>query len=168
LSPFFVEVIGMAGIADLEMMIEPVVSGLGCDLWGVEQITRGRHTSLKVYIDTANGITVEDCEKISRQLSSIFDVEDPIPGNYALEVSSPGMDRILFRLDQYTAFIGEGIKLTLKAPFEGRKNFKGSLTGIEGDEVIIRIDDEEFFIPYENIHRAHLVPDFSRSSKSVH
>ena len=114
-------------LEQLQAMLAPVIEALGYECWGIEYISQGRHSLLRVYIDHSNGILVEDCEKVSRQVSGILDVEDPIPGEYTLEVSSPGMDRPLFTLEQFNAFVGEQVKIRLRSPYEGRRNFQGLL-----------------------------------------
>ena len=156
-------------MVDLDALIEPVVTGLGCELWGIEQVTHGSQSRLRIFIDAESGVSVEDCERISRQLSSVLDVHDPLKGRYTLEVSSPGMDRRLFKFEQYPAYVGERIRVMLKVPFEGRRQFRGILAGVEGDEVVVRIDDEEMLIPFETIDRANLVPEFEKKPvKPVH
>jgi ribosome maturation factor RimP len=126
----------------------------------VEYLTHGRQVTLRVYIDSPNGISVDDCAAVSRQVSAVLDVEDPISSDYTLEVSSPGMDRPLFTLDQYRLYAGAQAKLRLRAPFEGRRNFSGRLSGVEGDEVILVVGEEEYLLPIELIDKAHIVPQF--------
>lgn len=141
-------------------LIQPVVEALGCELWGVERLSMGRHSTLKIYIDSPDGVDVDDCARVSQQVSSLLDVEDPFSGKYTLEVSSPGLDRRLFSLEQYEAFVGEQLNLKLKRPFEGKRKFVGQLRGVEGDEVVILKDDEEILFPFEEIERANVVPTF--------
>ena len=142
----------------MQIMLEPTVEALGFELWGIEHISQGRHSVLRVYIDSENGIGVEDCAAVSQQVSAILDVEDPITGEYTLEVSSPGMDRLLFKLEQFTGYIGEQIELRLRIPFEGRRKFKGVLKGIEGEDVIVQVDDHEYLLPYSAIDKARVEP----------
>lgn len=111
---------------DLQGLLAPVVEALGYQCWGIEFLSQGRHSLLRVYIDHADGILIDDCEKVSRQLSGVLDVEDPISDEYTLEVSSPGMDRPLFTLEQFSAHVGEQVKIRLRTPFDGRRNFRGS------------------------------------------
>ena len=92
--------------SQLETIIEPIVTSLEYDLWGVEFVSQGRNSMLRIYIDRENGISLEDCEAVSRQVSAVLDVEDPIADEYTLEVSSPGLDRPLFKLEQYVALAG--------------------------------------------------------------
>ncbi len=144
----------------LKALIEPVVEGMGCLLWGIEYLPHGKNGSLKVYIDSEDGVDVDDCARVSHQLSAMLDVEDPIQGKYTLEVSSPGMDRRLFTSDQFDAWKGAQIKLSLRTPYEGRKRFKGLLCGIEEGDVVVRSGDEEYLFPLEDIDRANIVPTF--------
>jgi len=139
-------------------LIRPTVSALGVELWGVEHIVQGRFSVLRVYIDKGgDGITIEDCEKVSRQISGIFDVEDPIAGEYTLEVSSPGMDRPLFELSQFERYVGSVVTVRLRAPLEGRRKFKGVIQKVEADTVCLLVDDKEYMLPASTIDKANLV-----------
>jgi ribosome maturation factor RimP len=142
----------------LSDLLGATIEALGFELWGVEYLSQGRHSLLRIYIDAEQGITVEDCALVSQQVGSVLDVEDPITGEYTLEVSSPGMDRLLFRLDQYPGFVGEVVDLRLRTPFEGRRKFKGVLTGIEGEDIVIRVDDHEYLLPHSAIEKARIQP----------
>lgn len=144
----------------LSTMIEPVVAALDYKLWGIDFFARGGRATLRVYIDRDAGIGVDDCERVSRQLGSLFDVEDPIAGEYTLEVSSPGMDRPLFTLDQYRLYVGEEISLRLRAPFEGRRKYRGRLTAVAEDEIVLEMDEHEYTFPLAGIDRANLIPRF--------
>ena len=146
--------------AELKALIEPVVEGMGFELWGLEYIAHGRRAQLKVYIDSQEGIDVDDCAAVSRQLSALLDVEDPIQLQYTLEVSSPGMDRRLFTREQFRTFAGAKVKVALRAPYEGRKRFTGLLCGVEDDDVVVRSGDEEYLFPFDEIERANVVPSF--------
>jgi ribosome maturation factor RimP len=150
----------MAKEQQLQVILAPAVTALGYEFWGLEYLTHARQAVLRVFIDSPNGITVEDCAKVSRQLSAVLDVEDPISIEYALEVSSPGMDRPLFTLEQYQRYVGQHVKIRLRAPFEGRRNFSGRLVGVETEDVVVVVDDHEFLLPIEMIDKAELVPQF--------
>ena len=144
----------------LEALIEPVVTGLGCELWGVERLSQGKYSLLKIFIDAEEGIDVEDCARVSRQVSSLLDVEDPFTGKYTLEVSSPGLDRRLFKLEQFEVFKGARVKLKLRKPYEGRRKFTGLLCGIEEEDVVLRSsNDEEILFPFGEIERANIIPE---------
>lgn len=147
----------MSNVEHIQQLIEPAVVGLGFQLWGVQQISQGRHCTLRIYIDSENGITVDDCAQVSYQVSSILDVEDPIQSRYTLEVSSPGLDRALFTLEQYQRYIGSLVKVSLRVPFEGRRRFAGRLNGIEDEELIIQVDDQEYVLPFEMIEKGNVV-----------
>ncbi|MBN0989675.1 MULTISPECIES: ribosome maturation factor RimP [Amphritea] len=149
-----------AKLSVLQELIEPSVVALGYQLWGIEMISQGRHSMLRIYIDAEQGIGVEDCASVSRQVSGILDVEDPISGEYTLEVSSPGMDRPLFTLEQYQAFVGHVVQLKLRMPFEGRRRFKGILSGIEDEDIVLVVDQEEYLLPIDHIEKANIVPQF--------
>lgn len=144
----------------LNELVAPIANALGYDLWGIEYVSHAKQTLVRIYIDSANGIDVDDCAKLSRQVSSVFDVEDPIMGEYSLEVSSPGMDRPLFTLEQFGRYIGEQVKVRLRMPYEGRKNFSGKMTGIEGEDIVVVLDGHEYLLPFDLIDKAHIVPQF--------
>jgi ribosome maturation factor RimP len=150
-----------AKLKQLEDILRPVVEGLGFEYWGIEYRSQGHHSKLRVFIeDVENGISIEDCEKVSRQISGVMDVEDPIQSEYTLEVSSPGMDRPLFRLEHYEAFAGQQVQIRLRMAFEGRRKFNGLIKGVEGDDVVVIVDDHEYLLPFDSIERAHIVPVF--------
>ncbi len=145
---------------EIEQLIAPVIDALDCVLWGTELSTRGRNSLLRIYIDREEGVSVEDCEAVSRRVGRLFDVEEPIAGNYTLEVSSPGMDRILFRIEHYAQYVGEKVDVRLVRPFEGRRRLSGIIASVADDEVAIQVEDEEFVLPLEWIQRARIVPRF--------
>ena len=146
------------GETGLSKLIEPVVQELGCELWGIEKLQQGRQVVLKIYIESADGINVDDCARVSRQGSAILDVEDPIPGEYMLEVSSPGVERRLFKPEHFDVCKGEKVQITLRQAFDGRRKFKGVLCGLEDEEVVIRVDDaQEIVLPISSIERARVL-----------
>ena len=118
-------------------------------------------TTLRLFIDATDGVGIDDCERVSQQVSALLDVEDPIIDPYRLEVSSPGLDRVLFRLEQYQASIGEQVHVRLAFPFEGRRHFEGRLAGIEGDDVLVHDDEIEYLLPFQQIQRTRIVPNLS-------
>lgn len=163
LCPFFVgglETLLSGKSRQLQTMLEPSVEALGYRLWGIEYIAQGRSGLLRIYIDADKGITVDDCARVSHQVSGVLDVEDPIAGEYRLEVSSPGMDRPLFRLEHFTDAAGETIKVKLRMNYEGRRNFKGRLVGVEEEDVVLLVDDHEYLFPLADIEKANVVPRF--------
>ena len=147
--------------SELEAMIAPIEASFGCELWGVEYRAQGKHSLLRIYIEKEpDGVAIDDCERVSRQVSSVLDVEDPIAGEYQLEVSSPGMARPLFTLSQYTRYIGEQMNVKLRIAFEGRKKFSGLFKGLEGEDIVLEVDGEEYLLPFELIDKANIVPTF--------
>ncbi|MDQ7729189.1 MAG: ribosome maturation factor RimP [Halomonas sp.] len=146
--------------AALHALIEPVVAAMGFELWGIDHLSQGKNSRLVIYIERESGVSVEDCADISRQVSAVMDVEDPIAGEYRLEVSSPGMARPLYSLDQFTRFQGHHVALKLRTAFDGRRKYQGLLVGVEGDEVLLQLDGEEYCFPIESIDSAHIVPQF--------
>lgn len=147
-------------LTELEAMVVPIVEALGYRCWGIEYLSQGRHTLLRVYIDHDDGISVDACAEVSRQVSAVLDVEDPITGDYTLEVSSPGMDRPLFTLAQFAEHVGEQVKIRLRVPYEGRRNFQGVIRGVEGDEIILQVDEHEYLLPIDSIDKSNIIPRF--------
>ncbi|WP_299776207.1 ribosome maturation factor RimP [uncultured Pseudoteredinibacter sp.] len=150
----------MASKQQLEELLRPVVESLACELWGLEYLSQGRHTTLRLYIESPDGIGVEHCEQVSRQVSAVMDVEDPITGEYTLEVSSPGLDRPLYTLEQFQQYVGEKVSIKLRQAFEGRRKFQGRLNGVEGDEILVVVDNDEYVLPIEWIEKANVEPSF--------
>jgi len=152
-----------SSVSRIQQSLSPVVTGLGYELLGIEWHGQGKHSLLRIYIDHENGIGIEDCETVSRQLSAYLDVEDLIPGHYRLEVSSPGLDRPLFSLDQFSRFIGEDVKIKCLGAINGQKRFEGSIEAVMPDsgEIVIALADESTLsIPFSNIAKANLVAKF--------
>ena len=139
-------------------LIEPAVKALGFELVGCELTQNQGSALLRVFIDGPNGVNIDDCAEVSRQVSAILDVEDPISNQYTLEVSSPGMDRLLFKLEQYPQYANEVIELRLRSPFEGRRKFKGILKGIEGEDIVVQVDDHEYLLPHSAVDKARIEP----------
>ena len=144
----------------LNQMLEAPIQALGFELWGIEFVRAGKHSTLRVYIDHDDGISVENCAEVSHQISSILDVEDPITTEYNLEVSSPGMDRILFKPEQYVRYIGEQLSLTLRIAVNNRRKFKGVISRVEGDNLLLSVDGNEVTVAFANIQQANLIPNF--------
>ena len=149
------------GVEALKTLFSPAIAALGCRLWGIELMNPGRQPLLRVFIDRTDGVSIEDCEAVSRRLGALLDVEDLVPGKFTLEVSSPGMDRRLFELAQFEESIGEQVSVRLEQPFEGRRKLVGVLQAVERDEIVLRVEDDEYVLPYEWIAKAHIVPTFA-------
>jgi ribosome maturation factor RimP len=147
-----------------EKLIEIVrgaVEPLGYELVGVEFLSQGRGGSLlRIYIDHENGIGVDDCAKVSHQVSGVLDVEDPIQENYSLEVSSPGLDRPLFFEKDYVRFTGHRVAVRLRTKLHDRRRYEGVLMGMREGNVLVLMDGEEAALPLDLIDKARLVPEF--------
>ena len=152
----------MASASDsLIEMVRGAVESIGYELVGVEYQSQGKGGSLlRIYIDHEKGIGVDDCASVSRQVSGVLDVEDPIKENYSLEVSSPGLDRPLFFVRDFERFSGSRVSVRLRVKLQDRRRFEGVLNGVQGDNVLVVVDGEEFALPLDLIDKARLVPDF--------
>lgn len=145
----------------LQDMLEPSINALGFELVGLEYLNQGHHSLLRIYIDSEQGIQVEDCAMVSRQVSALMDVEDPIRGEYTLEVSSPGVDRPLFKAEHYERFVGSLVDIRLRVANElGRRKFKGRIQAVEVDRVLVEVDGETVTFALDNIEKANLVPEW--------
>lgn len=147
----------------LTQLIEPIVTGLGYEFVGVEFDPGAR--VLRVYIDHEAGILLDDCSRVSYQVSGMLDVEDPIPGRYQLEISSPGLDRPLLRRTDFQRFGGRLARLQLRLPIDHRRRFKGRLAGVDGETVLVEDESGTIRIPFQLIEKARLVPEFPRTTK---
>ncbi len=145
--------------AELRALIEPAVTALGFELVGVEFI-HGKSGVLRVYIDHPDGVGLDDCQAVSYQVSGVLDVEDPIRGQYSLEVSSPGLDRPLYQRHDFERFAGSEVDVRLVAPVNGRRKFRGVLGGLRDGQVVVRMNDEELVVALDEIDQARLVPDY--------
>ena len=151
----------MAKLEDkLTDMLDPAVEALGFELVGIEFVRAGKHSILRVFIDHENGITVDDCADVSNQASAILDVEDPISTEYNLEVSSPGLDRPLFKEKHFAQAVGEIVQIRLTMPMDNRRNFKGPLLACENGTVSIEVDGQQFQLAVANIEKGNVVPTF--------
>lgn len=158
---FCFRVSGMRIEANLEKLLDPAVTALGYELAGIEYIPQGRRSLLRIYIDSEQGITLDDCEKVSHQISGILDVEEPVRGEYTLEVSSPGLDRPLFKAAHYARFLGSRIRLRLVVPCSGRRKFSGVIERVEDGRVWVREQDTDELLEFglDEIDKANLIPD---------
>jgi len=143
---------------ELIKLLEPTVDHLGYELTDLELKLGGRDGLVRLFIDAQDGIGVEDCETVSRQVSAILDVEDPIPGNYTLEVSSPGLDRTLTKPAHFQRFMGEDVRVKLRFPLDGRRNFRGALAAVDDENIEVVVDGESHSLPLSTIESARLVP----------
>lgn len=147
-------------VVKLTQMLQPLVEDLGYEFVGLEYSSNPKHPVLVLYIDKPEGIAVEDCEVTSREVAALLDVEDPIPGHYVLEVSSPGLDRPLFTEQQFEQFTGEIVQISLFAPLDGRRKFKGRILGAQDGKVRLEQDGVEVMLEHGNIAKARLVPNY--------
>jgi len=141
-------------------MLRPAVEETGKELLGVEFISAGNNSVLRLFIDHENGIDVDDCAEVSRQVGAILDVEDPISSEYNLEVSSPGIDKPLFDLAHFQSVIGEVVNVKVSIPLNGRRKFKGTLVAIENETLIVEVDGMDYELVFNNIDKANLVAKF--------
>lgn len=139
-------------------LLEPTIERLGYELTDLELKLGGRDGLVRVFIDKTGGIDIEDCEAVSRQVSAILDVEDPLPGHYTLEVSSPGLDRALTKPAHFQRFMGEDVRVKLRFPLEGRRNFSGALRAADEENIEVEVDGESHSLPLATIESARLVP----------
>ncbi len=142
----------------LAELLGPVVSSMGYELLGVESSSTGGGSLLRVYIDNEAGITLDDCGRVSEQVSGVLDVNDPVQGAYRLEISSPGIARPLFTLEQFKRFTGQQARVKLYAKLEGRKNFTGKIKAVNQQSVVMLADGNEIVIPADMIEKAQLWP----------
>jgi len=149
----------------LNDLIEPIVVGLGYECVGIEYMAHPKHAVLRVYIDSEDGVVLDDCSKVSHQLSGALDVENPIRGNYQLEVSSPGLDRPLMKPEHFDRFKGHVIRVELMQPLDGRRKFKSMLLGLRGQDVLLQEEERIVKIPVETIKTARLVPDYEKNDQ---
>jgi ribosome maturation factor RimP len=144
----------------LMRLLEPPIEALGFELLELEHFKAGRGGGvLRVFIDRPGGVTVEDCATVSHAVSQVLEMEDPIKGNYTLEVSSPGFDRILRKRAHFERFLGERIFAELKLPIEGRRRFVGRLKSVDDDSIVIEVDGQAHDLPLERIQKARLRPE---------
>lgn len=144
----------------LVKLIEPIVEGLGYECVGIEYNPHPKHGMLRVYIDSENGILLDDCTRVSHQLSGMLDVEDPIQGEYQLEISSPGEDRPFFKLSQFERFIGNTVTINLFKPVEKRRKITGTIQGIEDGAVLLQEGEKTLKLPFQAMSKARLVPEY--------
>jgi ribosome maturation factor RimP len=147
----------------LQQLLAPTITALGYELWGIERLSQG--TLIRIYIDSPHGISLDDCERVSYQISGILDVQDPIPNHYTLEVSSPGAERPLFTLEHFKRFLSNRIDVRLTRPLETRRHFTGILKQVADNHIIITVEEKDYTLPYELIDKAHLV--FSNEVKKM-
>ncbi|MDY0065068.1 MAG: ribosome maturation factor RimP [Steroidobacteraceae bacterium] len=140
-------------------LLAPIVADLGYELWEIEFAPRAGGGLLRLYIDSDAGISLDDCERVSHAVSEALDAADPIPGSYTLEVSSPGLDRVLRTQAHFERFVGEPVRVEMIQPIEGRKRFHGRLARVGAGEITVQMQDGAVTLPIDDIHRARIAPD---------
>ena len=144
----------------LHGLLEPGAAALGFEVVAVELAGSGGSTVLRVYIDGPDGVTIDDCARVSHQLSAILDVEDPVPDRYTLEVSSPGLDRPLSKRRHFEQVVGSEVKVKTHHYVAGRRRFTGVLQQVTDDVVVVEVDGEPYDLPFDDIEKARLVPEY--------
>ncbi|MDJ0759079.1 MAG: ribosome maturation factor RimP [Woeseiaceae bacterium] len=144
---------------ELVELLEPTIERLGYELADLEVKLGGKDGVLRLFIDKPDGIDLDDCEKVSHAVSALLDVEDPLPGQYNLEVSSPGLDRTLKKVEHFQRFTGETVKIQMRFPIEGRKRFRGTLESSNEENVVVLVDGQSHTLPIATIDTARLVPE---------
>ncbi len=146
---------------ELQELLAPTVHSLGLELLGIEFSPSLGNALLRLYIDAPERlVTIEDCEAVSREVSASLDVNDPIASQYTLEVSSPGIDRPIFTLEQFAKQIGQQVKISLSLPQEGRRRLQGFISAVADGSISLHCDGKEFVVAFNNVDKARVVPDY--------
>lgn len=143
---------------ELAKVLEPTIERLGYELLDLEVKLGGKSGVLRIFIDKSEGIRLDDCEKVSLAVSALLDVEDPLPGHYNLEVSSPGLDRKLTKPVHFERFTGKIVKVQMRFPIAGRRRFRGTLVSSDSENIVVDVDGESHTLPMATIDTARLVP----------
>jgi ribosome maturation factor RimP len=141
---------------ELVQLLSPTINDMGYELWGCEYLSQGKHSLLRIYIDKEDGIGIEDCQEVSRQVSALLDVDDPIPGNYSLEISSPGIPRPLFSSWQYQRYVGHEVQAKTFKPVNGKRKLLGIIVSVSESSVVLNINNENQELLFSNIVKASL------------
>lgn len=144
---------------ELAALLEPSIERLGFELSDFEAQLGGKGGVIRVFIDHPDGVGLDDCEQVSRAVSAVLDVEDPVPGHYDLEVSSPGLNRKLTKIEHFQRFKGETLKVSMRFPIVGRKRFRGTLVTSDDENIVVEVDGVSHTLPMATIDTARLVPD---------
>ena len=141
---------------DIEELLRPSIVSLGCEWWGCEFVQQGRHGLLRVYIDKPEGVGIDDCQQVSRQVSALLDVHDLIPGQYRLEISSPGIPRPLFYPAQYQRYVGQMVQIKVARPIAGQRKMTGAIFSVKDDTLTLTINEVHHEFLFSNIVKAIL------------
>lgn len=146
----------------IEAKILPTVEALGYELWACSYLTQGQRSILRITIDSEKGITLADCERVSRQISALLDVEDPLLGRYNLEVSSPGLDRPLIKEKHFQRYVGHNVRVSTHTPIDNQRKFKGFLQSVGVVGIVLNQDGKELVLTWDNILRANVLPEMNK------
>ncbi len=154
---------------EIANLLGPTVQALGLELLGAEYLPAPGGATLRLYIDVPldeqpeGVVNIDDCERVSREVSAQLDVEDPISGNYTLEVSSPGVDRPLFTLGHFERHLGESAKVGLKLPQDGRRRLQGRIAAVDAEQgtITFDVDGKPLVAAFDNIDKARIIPDWA-------
>jgi ribosome maturation factor RimP len=144
----------MKQTSDLENLLEPLIINLGYELWGIEYLPQAKHSVLRIFIDSPRGIALQDCERVSREVSATLDVEDPVSGFYNLEISSPGIPRPLFKPSHFMRYLGLHVQLKLRTPIAGKRHMNALIVSATEDDVLLEVEQEQFRVQYSQILKA--------------
>ena len=146
-----------SSVNKVAQLVGPTVEALGLQLWGIEHTSQGKYSVLRIFIERDSGVTIDDCEQVSRQVSAILDVEDPISGAFTLEVSSPGLDRPLVRQKDFERYTGLEAKVELRQALNGQRRYRGVLAGYADGVVKIVTENGATDLPFDEIDKAKLI-----------
>ncbi|EDP45769.1 ribosome maturation factor RimP [Rickettsiella grylli] len=146
----------------IEARLSPTIEALGYELWACVYLREGQKNRLRIYIDSEKGITLSDCERVSRQVGALLDVEDLLQGHYHLEVSSPGLDRPLIKEDHFQRYVGYPIHVFLQSPIDNQRKFKGLLQSTRASGIVLNREGKEFVLTWDNILHANVLPKMNK------
>lgn len=152
----------MKNSAAIEKIIRPAIENLGYELWGCVCLTQGKHSLLRVYIDGEKGVSLGDCERVARQIQALMEVEEVLSANFLLEVSSPGIDRRLFTLEQCQRFIGVNVAVQTHHAIENQRKWKGVLKAVDTEQITLSQDTGDLVLRWDNIMRANVLPEINK------
>jgi ribosome maturation factor RimP len=147
-------------LQEIRQVVEPILQSQGLELVDLEYHREGRGWVLRIYIDREGGITLDDCAEVSGEVGAVLEVKDLIPNPFVLEVSSPGLTRPLKKPEDFIKYRNRPVKIKLYEPLEGRKNFKGTLLGLEGEKVRLEVENQVYELPLQGIAKANLEIEF--------
>jgi len=147
-------------VREATLLIEPILDDMGFELVAIEYLSEGGRWILRIYADSEGGITIDDCARISREISDLLDVKDIFSQSYVLEVSSPGLNRPLTKERDFENAVGKNVRIRMAAPRDGRRNFRGRLESFQDGVVRLNVNNEVFLLPVKEMDRANLIYDF--------